>query len=200
MKNLNLVLISILFVAVGVLYYLHFSSSSPAIQTSASPIKSYDSKPASIVFLNSDSLLDNYAFLKAKTEGLEARHKKITSELEAEGMRLQTDAENYRQRGAMMTDAERQKTEEQLVMRQQQLVQKEKSMMSKLEEERDAINDQLFKNLTGFLKDYNKEKNYQFILGYQKGGGILFANDSLDITQVVIDGLNKKYTEESGGK
>ena len=200
MKNLNLALISILFIAVGVLYYLHFNSASPVIQTESAPSKSFDSKPTSIVFLNSDSLLDNYTFLKVKTEGLEARHKKITSELESEGMRLQNDAENYRQRGAMMTEAERQKTEQQLVMRQQQLVQKEKSMMSKLDEEKDAINEQLYKNLTGFLKDYNKEKNYQFILGYQKGGGILLANDSLDITQVVLEGLNKKYAEESGVK
>jgi outer membrane protein len=200
MKNLNLVLISILFIAVGVLYYLHFSSASPAIQPSASPSKSLATKATSIVYLNSDSLLDNYAFLKVKTAGLEAKHKKVTSELEAEGMRLQNDAESYRQRGGTMTEEQRQKTEEQLVMRQQQLVQKEKTMMSKLDEERDAINEQLYKNLTGFLKDYNKEKNYEFILGYQKGGGILLANDSLDITQIVIEGLNKKYSKESAGK
>jgi outer membrane protein len=203
MKNLSLVLNFILVIAVGILYYLHFKA--PAAATAVSPAsvkpsKAYPVKPSSIVFLNSDSLLDNYAYLKVKKEGLEARHKKITAELQAEGERLQSDAESYRQHGAMMTDEQRAKTEEQLVMRQQQLVQKEKTLMSKLDDEQAAINEQLFKNLTGFLKEYNKDKNYQFILGYQKGGGILLANDSLDITESVIEGMNKKYSDESKGK
>ena len=201
MKNLNLVLISILFIAVAILYYLHFNSPVAAVPVSvAAPSKVHEVKPASIVFLNSDSLLDNYTYLNDKKEGLEARHKKITAELQAEGARLQSDAESYRQHGAMMTEDQRQKTEEQLVMRQQQLVQKEKTLMTKLDEEQEAINEQLFKNLSGYLKEYNKDKNYQFILGYQKGGGILLANDSLDITQSVLEGLNKKYSDESGGK
>jgi len=204
MKNLNLVLISILFIAVGVLYYLHFNSPPNAASgtpaESTKPSKVYEVKASNIVYLNSDSLLDNYAYLKVKKEGLEARHKRITAELQAEGERLQSDAESYRQHGAMMTEDQRQKTEEQLVMRQQQLVQKEKSMLSKLDEEQDAINEQLFKNLSNYLKEYNKDKNYQFILGYQKGGGILLANDSLDITESVIEGMNKKYSEETKAK
>ena len=44
------------------------------------------------------------------------------------------------------------------------------------------------------------DRNYEFILGYQKGGGILLANDSLDITQQILEGLNKKYEAESGVK
>jgi len=191
-----MLLISILFVAVGVLYYLHFNTSNPAAVTS-STAANHVVKPSSIVFVNSDSLLANYVFLKVKKEGLEAKHKKITAELEAEGGRLQSDAESYRQNGSMMTNEQRQRTEEQLVMRQQQLVEKQKMQMSKLDDEQESINEELFKKLTGYLKVYNKEKNYQFILGYQKGGGILLANDSLDITQSILDGLNKQYSEES---
>jgi outer membrane protein len=51
----------------------------------------------------------------------------------------------------------------------------------------------LYAKLSSYLKEYNKGKNYTFILGYQKGGGILFANDSLDITREVLDGLNKEF-------
>jgi Skp family chaperone for outer membrane proteins len=36
----------------------------------------------------------------------------------------------------------------------------------------------------------NEEMNYKFILGYQRGSGILLANDSLDITKDVIRGIN----------
>src|SRR5687768_8332394 len=149
MKNFSLVLNGILLVAVGILYYLHFSNKeSPAseIQADAPVASAAPVKPSSIVFLNSDSLIHNYAFLKAKKDDLEARHKKISAELEAEGSRLQKDAESYRQQGATMTDQQRMQTEEQLMMRQQQLLQKEKSMMSKLDDEQEKINEDLFKN------------------------------------------------------
>jgi len=40
------------------------------------------------------------------------------------------------------------------------------------------------------FKKFNKDKHYDFIMGYTRGAGILFANDSLDITKVVIKGIN----------
>ena len=41
-------------------------------------------------------------------------------------------------------------------------------------------------------KQFNKDKNYAFILSYQRGSGVLLANDSLDITKPVLEGLNNK--------
>jgi hypothetical protein len=43
----------------------------------------------------------------------------------------------------------------------------------------------------------NKSGRYQFIFGYTQEGGILLANDSLNITKYVLEGLNKKYAEEA---
>ena len=42
-----------------------------------------------------------------------------------------------------------------------------------------------------------KNRNYHFIMGYTKDGAILLANDSLDITENVIEGLNEEYKENS---
>jgi outer membrane protein len=50
-----------------------------------------------------------------------------------------------------------------------------------------------------FLK-HHKTKSYNFVLGYQKGGGILYANDSLDITREVVVGLNNEYKSKSNEK
>jgi outer membrane protein len=197
MKNLSLILNFILLVAVGILYYLHFNTEKPEAEatTTEAPVLLTEPATSAIVFVNSDSLLTKYDYLKSKKTELEARQKKMEAEMEAESSKLRKDYENYQQRGALMTDAQRQQTEEQLMMRQQQLMQKEKTLLSKLDDEQEKINETLHNNLTTFLKDYNKGKNYQFILGYQKGGGILLANDSLDITQWVLEGLNKKYSE-----
>lgn len=197
MKYLNLIINFLLIIAVGILYYLHFNQAETPTVEIAAPVKLSEPVTSSIVFVNSDSLLDQYDYLRNKKSELEARSKKLENDLESEGAKLRKDYEEYQQRGGMMTDAQRQQTEEQLMMRQQQLMQKEKSSMAKLDAEQSQINETLYNNLSGYLKEYNKGKNYQFILGYQKGGGILFANDSLDITPWVVEGLNKKYKEAS---
>ena len=54
------------------------------------------------------------------------------------------------------------------------------------------MNDSVHHHLTSFLRSMNEEMNYKFILGYQRGSGILLANDSLDITNEVIEGINSE--------
>jgi outer membrane protein len=146
---------------------------------------------ASIVFVNTDTLLENYDFFKLKNEEFKKRGDQIRNELNVESNRLQADAEKYQQRAPSMTGEERAKTEEQLMTRQQNLMTRKDNLYAKLEEEQEKFQSELHERLNSFLKEYNKDKNYNFVLGYTKGGGILFANDSLDITPQMIEGLNK---------
>jgi outer membrane protein len=44
-----------------------------------------------------------------------------------------------------------------------------------------------------YMKVYTKDKNIQFILGNSFDGKILYANQTLDITQDVLKGLNEQY-------
>ena len=54
------------------------------------------------------------------------------------------------------------------------------------------FNEALRDSLQNFLKDYNKDKNYDLILS-KAGDNILLAGKKFDITQDVINGLNKRY-------
>ncbi|MBL7949835.1 MAG: OmpH family outer membrane protein, partial [Bacteroidia bacterium] len=100
------------------------------------------------------------------------------------------------QQAVGMTDQERQKKEEELMMKQQSLMDRREKLLAQLDDEQAKSTEELFNRLTAFLRTYISDKNVNFVLGYQKGGGILFANDSLDITQQVVDGLNKAYAAE----
>ncbi|MEY2792856.1 MAG: hypothetical protein RJA76_848, partial [Bacteroidota bacterium] len=49
-------------------------------------------------------------------------------------------------------------------------------------------------NIREYITKINKENKFEFVLGYSKlGGGILFADESVDVTQKILDGLNKEY-------
>ena len=51
------------------------------------------------------------------------------------------------------------------------------------------LNDQIH----DFMMEYGPAHGLKYVLGYTRGGGILYATDSLDITDHVLEGLNEKY-------
>lgn len=192
MKNFSTVLNLVLLAAVAVLYYLHFTHpSGSAREIPAAPLKS-----GNIVFVNSDSMLDQYDYFKNKKTEFDAKQEKIKTELKSESSALQNEIAEYQKNGAAMTDQQRRQTEEQLGMKQQRLMQKKDELLGKLDDEQGNTNDELYRKLNAFMKEFNKEKNYSFILSHQKGGAVLFANDSLDVTREVVAGLNKEYEKE----
>ena len=76
--------------------------------------------------------------------------------------------------------------------KQQSLMADRENLLDKLKAEESDLTDSIHSDLMRYLKTYNKNQQYDFILGYSRGGGILFANDSLDVTKQVVEGLNKK--------
>ncbi len=192
MKNFSNILNIVLLAAVAFLYYLHFKGKPESVQTI--PVAAM--KNMNMVYVNYDSLLSEYDYFKNKKTEFEGRQEKMKESLKEESTKLQNEAAEYQKKAATMTDQQRQQVEEQLGMKQQQLMQRKDELVGKLDDEQSKTNEELYTKLTAFMKEFNKKKNYSFILGHQKGGGILFANDSLDITKEVVEGLNKAYKEE----
>ncbi len=186
MKNISLTLNVILLAAVGYLYYKVFSNTEKTVMTHQSLPES------SIVFVNSDSLLDHYDFFNEMKVRMEHKHDSVEALLKAYAGRLESEVQLYQKQAIGMTDMEKQQKEEGLMQKQQELMQLKENMMGMLAEEEGQLNDSIHNNLVEYLREFNKGRRYNFIFGYQKGGGILLANDSLDITNAVIEGLNIK--------
>ena len=63
---------------------------------------------------------------------------------------------------------------------------------NELASETAKFNEALRDSLQNFLTAYNKDKKFDLILS-KAGDNILFASKQYDITQEVINGLNKRY-------
>ncbi len=187
MKNALLIYNAILTLAVGYLFYQVNQNKNS--QPVAMPSSVGDN---GIVYVNTDSLLEQYNYYQAMKTGLEKKQDSIDAILKSQGAQLEREIENYQQTGAAMTEEQRAKEEERLGRKQQQYVDYRKNIIASLEDEQDQLQDSLHHHLVSYLKEMNKQSNFKFILGYQRGSGILLANDSLDITKAVIEGINKE--------
>ncbi|PKP05406.1 MAG: hypothetical protein CVU11_00435 [Bacteroidetes bacterium HGW-Bacteroidetes-6] len=58
------------------------------------------------------------------------------------------------------------------------------------------MNYALIDSVNSVIKHYPEEFPYDFVLGYTKGAGILYASDKFDITSAVLEKLNQDYKPE----
>ena len=194
MKNTSLVLNIVLLVAVAFLYFLHFrgnKSMEPGQSSAANVLLSANA--GNIFFVNTDTLLEHYEYFKKQKSDFEQKQERVRAELKSEGDHLQSEVSDYQKKASGMTEMQRQQEEEKLMQKQQQLVQKKDAMMNELDEEQSKSSDELYSRLSNYMKKFNAGKPVHYVLSRQRGSGILFANDSLDITSSVIEGLNEEF-------
>lgn len=196
--NKNTIFNIILGIAVVVLYILHFSTSSTTpVFTSTSDSTHVIDESATTVYVNGDSLLENYDYFKKAKKDFEAKTARTENEIAAKRSILEKDFANYQQQGASMTTEQRAKIEEALMRKEQELRSYSENAANKLQEEQVKFNEKLFDKVSDYLKEHTKGKKYKIVMNYTKGTGILYANDSLDITSEVLKGLNEQYREDN---
>jgi outer membrane protein len=196
-KNLSLTLNVVLLVAVAVLYYLHFSgrkapaAAAPAAGTTAAA----DNNPKTnqYAYVNVDSLLNKYDYFKVTRTQLEDRRKRLETEIAGRTRSLENEVVSAQRKANTMTLEQAQLTEQNLRRKEQELMRYQNDAARQLAEEEQKKNEELINNISLYLKKHTEDKPYKIVFGYSKGGGILYATDSLDITQEVLKGLNQDY-------
>ncbi|WP_188605546.1 OmpH family outer membrane protein [Aquaticitalea lipolytica] len=56
--------------------------------------------------------------------------------------------------------------------------------------------DTLIKEVRTFVKDYGKKNGYSFILGSNEAGSVLYGEEGKDLTNVILEELNKAYKKD----
>lgn len=193
--NFNTLLGLIAIVGIVILYILHFSTTreTPAVPSIA--VQKPSGKSLSIVFVNTDSLNAHYDYVKILRRDLEATGKKLQAEVLAESSALEKEgAEFQRQMSSSQISEDKAKVVyEQLMQRQQVLMEKKDRYTQQIAEQELAMNIRLVDSVTAFLRRFNRDFHFDYIMGYKTAGEILVANDTLDITRPVIDALNNEF-------
>ena len=203
MKNLSLVLNAVLIVSVGVLFYLHFSSKSAVRKDSSQTNRVYPEGPSGgIVYINLDTLLNSYGYFLDLQKEFADRQSEVEAELNNRGRQYEASALDYQnkiQKG-LVTRREASELEQQLLQEQQNLLGLRDQLSRELAEEEQVSNRRLTEAIMVYLQEYNKDYGYQFIFSNSFGDNLLFANDELDITSSVLEGINAKYESEKEKK
>ena len=193
MKNISIALNIVLTIAVGVLFFLHFSSSPKCSGQETTEGISVGEK--NIAYIDIDSLINKYDLFYDLQSKLVESQKKSESELNSKSQAFEkeaTDFQNKVQKG-LITRAQAEEMQKTLMAKEQNLYALRDQLRIKLQEEEQVMMRQLRNSIDEFLVEYNKNGQYSYILSYTFGGPVLLANKNLNITNSVIEGINKSY-------
>ena len=148
-----------------------------------------------IAYVEVDSLMTQYEFCKEFTLTLQKKSNNARNTLNQKGQQLQNAAANFQQKlqNNGFTSREQAESQQAAIQRQQQSLQELQARLeNELANETNKYNEGLRDSLQHFLAAYNKDKKFDLILTKQ-GDNILYAAKRFDITNDVINGLNKRY-------
>ncbi|HOU47655.1 MAG TPA: OmpH family outer membrane protein [Chitinophagales bacterium] len=195
MKNLSLALNAVLFVLVGVLFYLHFNSKPGGL--AAPQVINTNGKSVTvpqIAYIDIDSFQTNYAYFKTGKLALEARQKTMEAELGRSLSAFQTEYNSFVQKAQTMTEEEGMAAQQKLQEKQQKIEERKQMMEAQFMKETHDFNLLLQEKIVEYLKKYNANGAYTYIFPYSRETiNILFVNPANDITSVVLKGMNDEY-------
>ena len=148
-----------------------------------------------IAYVEVDSLMTQYTFAKDYSVTLEKKSNNARNTLTQKGNQLQAAVNNSQQKlnnNGFQSREQAASVQAAIERQQRDLQELQTRLESELAKETQEFNVALRDSLNNFLVAYNADKKYDIILS-KAGDNILLANKRFDITQDVINGLNKRY-------
>lgn len=196
MKNLSPVLNVVLLIAVAVLYVLHFTAPKNEISGKQEhDTLSMNASKLSIAYINIDSVMLHYKMYDDIAGDLQGKVKASEAKFQSQQRTFQKNVDDFQykvQRG-LVTRSEAEELQNKLAAEEQSLAALQNQLQYQLAEEQQVAQRKVLNAIMEYLKIMDGAEKYQYILGNTFGGNIMYANESLDITNRVIDGLNDAY-------
>jgi outer membrane protein len=198
MKKLNLIIESVLVIAVIILFTLHFTGNkSNGGNALPAANAGFANKPPSgtTAYVDMDALASSYEMYADLQGKFSEKKQLLQTEMNNKSKNYQSsvlDYQNKVQKGLVARPAATE-IEQKLAAEQQNLLQLRDKYMAQLAEEEQAMKRQILSSITEFLTSYSKDRGYSYVFANSFGGNILYADKTFNITQDVLKELNAKY-------
>lgn len=148
-----------------------------------------------IVYVNTDTLLNNYEYYKDVVKEFDSKRFALENDLAKRTQSFQNEVALFQRRAQAggMSEEQGKSTQMALQQKEQDIMQFRDNAAGNLQLEQGKKTDELLTNIQNYLKKYNSGNKFDMVIGYSKGGGVLYAKEDLDITQEVLKGLNEEY-------
>lgn len=174
-------------------------------------------KPIKIAYVNNDSLTVHLDMLRDVEARIEAKEKMLQAKIQGKqksyDRQYKKKVDDYKAAETKLmlalpklTDAQAEEEKAKLMGMQESIMKLEQTAQQTLyqlneEQKRDFLimkskeMSDYYTKLQNFCQSFAKTLGFDFIMIYQEGGAFLYSNPEYDVSNYVIDAINKEYSQ-----
>ena len=149
-----------------------------------------------IAFVDNSKVVNEYEKKKKFEAAFQQKINAFNKKADSLDQAIKIEAQLFQTRAATMNQKKAEEEYNALLSKKQmqdyQIGTEEKALQAEGQKNIDT----LVKEVKAFIKDYGKSNGYTFILGANEAGSVLYGTEGTDITETVLEALNKKYENE----
>ena len=189
------ILEGVLLAAVIALFILHFADKGNKVKVVQKPT---EVGTGEVVYINIDSVNEKYEMVKILKDTLEAEQQKQEVVFNNRQKALENKAANFEKNysSGSLTPQQAQYAQQSLQEESTRLQRDYSNYMEDFQSRYAAALEQMADSLNEAAKRVNASYNASYIFTYQSGGQLLYADPAHDITNEVIDELNRSFKKK----
>jgi outer membrane protein len=149
-----------------------------------------------IAYVEIDTLLTKYNLCKDVNEAMVKKEENSRVVLNQKASELAKDKQEFQKKydnNAFLSEDRAKQEYNRLMKMDQDLQTLQQKLQAELASENQKNSLQLRDSINAFLKDFNKKYHFNLIISNTGMDNLLYADKSMNITNAVLDGLNKRY-------
>ena len=194
MKNSSFYINTTLAIAIAILFYLHFSSkkTTALVTNSNSAVAPGNFK---IGYFEMDSIENHYEYFKEVRNALRGKEQDNGRQLAEMKNTFVAKYQELQKTAQSLSQAELNGKQQELSQMEKTFQNKEQMMNQELQNESFKRLQEVKKKIEDFLKDYNKDKGFSYIM--TNSPDLIYLKDTVyNITGDLIIGLNSQYKKK----
>jgi outer membrane protein len=149
-----------------------------------------------IAYFDMDSLEAHYDFFKDAQTQVKARENSMQMELSSLDRANQKKVEAWRQKGTTMTPTEQEQAQQEYQQMQQTFASRKQTLEQDVYKYTEDLKTNIRRKIEDYLKEYNKQKNYSYIIAYDPSSFVYSRDTTYNITGDLVEGLNEAYKKK----
>lgn len=146
------------------------------------------------MYVDAQKLVNGYKGMTDARKELEGKVATWRSNLDTLRSEVELVMKDYEAKRSSLSERERKLTEELIKTKQEQFVNYQQVINEKIQSADQELSSKVLGKVNDYIKRYGQQKGYKIIMAATKYGNIVYAAESTDITDEVLEGLNAEYS------
>lgn len=146
-----------------------------------------------VVYVDSQKLVNGYQGMLDARKVYQQKATAWKANIDTLANEVQQQIFKYEKESSKMTQKERELSTELIRTKQKQLGEYQQAMNAQAQQEDSKMTTDVLVQVNAYLKKYGESNGYKIILAATEYGNLAYADEALDITEEVLNGLNKEY-------